>query len=61
MPSAVNIQESEVRMVMNKIKVLVVDDSRLFREMISRFLNGYPDIQVVAAAGDAFQALSRML
>ncbi len=46
---------------MNKIKVLVVDDSRLFREMISRFLNGYPDIQVVAAAGDAFQARDMIL
>ncbi len=50
-----------MRMVMNKIKVLVVDDSRLFREMISRFLNGYPDIQVVAAAGDAFQARDMIL
>ena len=39
---------------MNKIKVLVVDDSRLFREMISRSLNSSPDIQVVAAAGELF-------
>lgn len=46
---------------MNKIKVLVVDDSRLFREMISRFLNGYPDIQVVAAAGDPFEARDMIL
>lgn len=46
---------------MKKIKVLVVDDSRLFRELISRFLNGYPDIQVVAAAGDPFQARDMIL
>lgn len=46
---------------MNKIKVLVVDDSRLFREMISHSLNSSPDIQVVAAAGDAFEARDMIL
>jgi len=46
---------------MNKIKVLVVDDSRLFREIISQCLNSSSDIQVVAAAGDPFQARDMIL
>ena len=46
---------------MNKIKVLVVDDSRLFREIISQSLNTSPDIQVVAVAGDPFQARDLIL
>lgn len=46
---------------MDKIKVLVVDDSRLFREIISQCLNSSPGIQVVAAAGDPFQARDMIL
>lgn len=46
---------------MKQIKVLVVDDSLLFRQMISRGLNGSKDIQVVATAGDPFQARDMIL
>lgn len=38
------------------IKVLVVDDSLMFRRMISRGLAADSEIQVVATAGDAYQA-----
>lgn len=46
---------------MRQIKVLVVDDSLLFRRMISTGLDQAPDIQVVATAGDPFQARDMIL
>lgn len=46
---------------MKQIKVLVVDDSVLFRQMISRGLNQDSDIKVVATAGDPFQARDMIL
>ena len=46
---------------MRQIKVLVVDDSVLFRQMISRGLDQDPGIQVVATAGDPFQARDMIL
>mgnify|MGYP003809322297 CR=1 FL=1 len=39
-----------------KIKVLVVDDSMLFREVITRGISTDPDIEVVATAKDPFEA-----
>jgi two-component system chemotaxis response regulator CheB len=39
-----------------KIKVLVVDDSIVFREVIARGISCSPNIQVVATAADPFQA-----
>lgn len=41
---------------MRQIKVLVVDDSIVFREILIQNLSKDPAIQVVAAAGDAFAA-----
>ncbi|HKM32763.1 MAG TPA: chemotaxis response regulator protein-glutamate methylesterase [Oscillospiraceae bacterium] len=41
---------------MPKIRVLVVDDSILFRETLSRAISEDPSIEVIATAGDAFQA-----
>jgi len=38
------------------IRVLIVDDSLLFREFISRALSREPNIEVVGTAGDAFEA-----
>lgn len=38
------------------IKVLVVDDSALMRQMLSEMLGAYPDIQVVGAARDPLVA-----
>lgn len=41
---------------MGKIKVLVVEDSRFFRELLVRNLKENPGIEVVAAAKDAYEA-----
>lgn len=46
---------------MEKIKVLVVDDSPLFRQMISKGLSQSPELEVVATAGDPFQARDMIL
>lgn len=46
---------------MKQIKVLVVDDSILFRKMISQGLNQDTEIKVVATAGDPFQARDMIL
>lgn len=37
---------------MEKIRVLVVDDSELIRKLLSEILNSAPDIEVVGAAED---------
>ena len=41
---------------MRRIRVLVVDDSLLFREILVQNLNKDPEIQVVATAKDPFEA-----
>jgi two-component system chemotaxis response regulator CheB len=41
---------------MNKIKVLVVDDSALVRQMMQQMLNSDPQIEVVGAASDPYVA-----
>lgn len=41
---------------MNKIKVLVVDDSILFRNFLVKVLSSDPNIQVVAQVADAYEA-----
>lgn len=46
---------------MKQIKVLVVDDSIMFRQLLSRTLDMDPAIQVVATAGDPFQARDMIL
>ena len=47
--------------VKKKINVLVVDDSLVFREVISRGISIDPDINVVAKAVDAFDARDKIL
>ncbi len=44
-----------------KIKVLVVDDSLLFREVIARGIETDPSIEVVAKAADPFDARDKIL
>lgn len=44
-----------------KIKVLIVDDSRIFREVMMRGLSSDPEIEVVATAGDAFEARDKII
>lgn len=46
---------------MRPIKVLVVDDSIVFRELLVRNLGKDPSVQVVATAGDAFAARDAIL
>lgn len=41
---------------MGKIRVLVVDDSLMFRSILVRYLNAHPDLEVVAEANDPFEA-----
>lgn len=45
----------------NQISVLVVDDSQSFREIMVRKLSADPQIEVVATAGDAFEARDKIL
>jgi len=44
-----------------KIKVLIVDDSVLFREVLSRGLSKDPQIEIVAKASDPFQARDQII
>ena len=41
---------------MRKIRVLIVEDSILFRELLVKSLNADPGIEVVATARDPFEA-----
>lgn len=45
---------------MNKIRVLVVDDSALMRKLLTELLNSDPDIQVVGTAMDAYIAREKI-
>lgn len=47
-------------MYQKKIKVLVVDDSALFRQMIIQHLSSQPDIEVVGYAINAFDARQKI-
>lgn len=40
----------------DKIKVLVVEDSLVFRTLLVKYINQDPELQVVAVAGDAYEA-----
>ncbi|ERB63520.1 hypothetical protein N779_20415 [Vibrio coralliilyticus OCN008] len=41
---------------MKKIKVLVVDDSPVFRALLAQLINSDPELEVVAMAEDPYQA-----
>jgi two-component system response regulator NreC len=41
------------------IKILIVDDNRLFRERLKAFLAAHPEVKVVGEAGDGQAALSK--
>lgn len=45
----------------NKIRVLIVDDSILFREVLLRGLSSDPDIEVVATANDPYDARDKII
>lgn len=44
-----------------KIKVLIIDDSMMFRTMLSKALTERGDIEVVGTAGDAFEAKDKII
>ena len=46
---------------MRRIKLLVVDDSILFREVLARYINQDYMIEVVGKAGDAYSARDMIL
>ena len=46
---------------MRKIKLLVVDDSLLFREVLSRYIRQDQEIDVVGTAGDPYNARDMIL
>ena len=46
---------------MKRIKLLVVDDSILFREVLARYINQDDMIEVVGKAGDAYSARDMIL
>jgi two-component system, chemotaxis family, protein-glutamate methylesterase/glutaminase len=45
----------------NKIKVLIVDDSAIVRKIFSEELSKYPDIQVIGVAPDPYVARERIV
>ena len=46
--------------MLNKIKVLVVDDSAVVRQVVQAILDREPDIEVIGAASDPIFAMERM-
>ena len=42
-----------------KLRVMIVDDHRIFRRALAQTLADDPDIEVVAEAGDGIEALAR--
>lgn len=45
----------------NQIKVLIVDDSALMRQLLTKILSSDPELQVIGAAGDPFVAREKIL
>ena len=43
-----------------KIRVLIVDDSRMIRDVLTDILSEYDDIEVVGTAADAFEARDKL-
>ncbi|MDR2163689.1 MAG: chemotaxis response regulator protein-glutamate methylesterase [Clostridiales Family XIII bacterium] len=46
---------------MTEIRVLAVDDSMLFREMLTKGMKRFPDIKVVGVAADPFDAKDKIV
>lgn len=45
---------------MAKIKVMVIDDSALIRQMLTKIINAEPDMEVIATAGDPYIAREKI-
>ena len=48
-------------MILNKIRVLIVDDSMLFRKVLIDNLSKKPNIEIIGSAIDAFDAEKKIL
>lgn len=48
-------------LVANPVKVLIVDDSALMRQLLAQILNSDPDIEVVGTASDPFVAREKII
>ena len=46
---------------MRKIRVLVVEDSRVYRDMLVSSINNDPALTVVGSAGDPFEARDKII
>ena len=44
-----------------KIKVLVIDDSNMFRRIVSKYLQEHPDLEVVGTAKDSYDARDKII
>lgn len=42
-----------------KLRVLIVDDHKLYRDALREILSGYPNIEIVAEAGDGLEGLAK--
>ena len=47
-------------MAPKKIRVLIVDDSAMVRQLLTRILDSAPDIEVVGVAADPFAARTKI-
>lgn len=47
-------------MIMNRIKVMIVDDSAVVRQVVSEVLGASPDIEVIGTASDPIFAMEKM-
>ena len=47
-------------MIRKKIKLLIVDDSKMFRDMLSMALKNNPNMEVIGTAEDAFDAKDKV-
>ena len=46
---------------MGKIRVLVVEDSLVFRSLLEKYINDDPELEVVAVANDPFEARDKII
>lgn len=44
----------------NRIKVMVIDDSSLVRKLLGEYINGQPDMEVIAMAADPYIAVEKL-
>jgi len=58
--SPVDVAQIHVRVFMNKLRILIVDDEPLARARIRAFLNAEPSVEVAGEIGDGKEALGQI-